>query len=213
FVEDQSHLRPTLVTGLLEALKLNQSRGVAVSRLFETGRIFIERNGQNLECAAVAFVIAEASGERNWRQRETADFYTIKHHVAALAHAAGIDLTRQPYTTSTPSYFGWQEGHSAIAGDMSQGWTARFGLLNLGMVKALGVEGKVQAGIFAILPEKLTSEVTRRRYADFSLFPAALRDLALVVDAAAPAADVQKTLLKLARAAAVNAFAVESVSV
>src|SRR5690606_3937012 len=59
FVEDQSHLRPTLVTGLLDTLKLNQSRGVAVSRLFETGRIFIERNGQNYECAAVAFVMAE----------------------------------------------------------------------------------------------------------------------------------------------------------
>ena len=55
FVEDQSHLRPTLVTGLLESLKLNQSRGVAVSRLCETGRIFIERNGQNFECAAVGF--------------------------------------------------------------------------------------------------------------------------------------------------------------
>src|SRR5262245_21665069 len=53
FVEDQSHLRPTLVTGLLESLKLNQSRGVAVSRLFETGRVFVERNGQNLECAGV----------------------------------------------------------------------------------------------------------------------------------------------------------------
>ena len=66
FVEDQSHLRPTLVTGLLEALKLNQSRGVVASRLFETGRIFIERNGQNFECVAVAFVVAEPVGERSW---------------------------------------------------------------------------------------------------------------------------------------------------
>ena len=28
FVDDQSHLRPTLVLGILESLKLNQSRGV-----------------------------------------------------------------------------------------------------------------------------------------------------------------------------------------
>jgi phenylalanyl-tRNA synthetase beta chain len=56
FVEDQSHLRPTLITGLLESLKLNQSRGVAATHLCETGRIFIERNGQNVECAAVAFL-------------------------------------------------------------------------------------------------------------------------------------------------------------
>ncbi|MEN9636155.1 MAG: hypothetical protein RL077_4559 [Verrucomicrobiota bacterium] len=49
FVEDQSHLRPTLVTGLLESLKFNQSRGVAVTRLCETGRVFLERDGQNVE--------------------------------------------------------------------------------------------------------------------------------------------------------------------
>ena len=77
----------------------------------------------------------------------------------------------------------------------------------------LGVEGKVFAGIFAILPEKISGEAARRRYADFSLFPAALRDLALVLDRATPAQDVQKALAKTARAVAGNAFAVESVSV
>ena len=39
---------------------------------------------------------------------------------------------------------------SAAAGEMAQGWTARFGLLNLAMVKSFGLEGKVYAGIFAI---------------------------------------------------------------
>ena len=34
-----------------------------------------------------------------------------------------------------------------------RGWTARFGLLNLAMVRSLGIEGKVYAGIFAILPD------------------------------------------------------------
>ena len=32
FVDDQSHLRPTLTLGILESLKLNQSRGVAAGR-------------------------------------------------------------------------------------------------------------------------------------------------------------------------------------
>jgi phenylalanyl-tRNA synthetase beta chain len=213
FVEDQSHLRPTLITGLLESLKLNQSRGVAVSRLCETGRIFIERDGQNLECAAVAFVIAEGSGSQGWLKREPADFYAVKHHVAALAGAAGVDFARQPLVAVTDAA-GWQAGQSAAAGDLRQGgWVARCGLLNLALVKQLGVEGKVYAGIFAILPEKLSGDATRRRYADFSLFPAALRDLALVVDAATPAIDVQKAIAKAARAASGNGFAVERVSV
>jgi phenylalanyl-tRNA synthetase beta chain len=213
FVEDQSHLRPTLVTGLLETLKLNQSRGVAVSRLCETGRVFVERNGQNLECAAVAFVIAEAVGERAWLKREAPDFYTIKHHVAALAGMAGVDFARQPLAPIDGPYYGWQEGHSAAAGDIAHGWTARFGLLNLAMVKASGVEDKVYAGILAILPERITRDAARRRFSEFGLLPAALRDLALVVDTAMPATDVQKALLKTARAATGNAFAVESVTV
>ncbi len=213
FVEDQSHLRPTLVTGLLESLKLNQSRGVAASRLCETGRVFIERNGQNLECAAVAFVVAENTGERTWLKREPADFYAVEHHVAALAAMAGVDFARQPLTPVNGAHRGWQDGHAAVTGEMLGGWTAQFGLLNLAMVKSLGIEGKVYAGWFAIMPEKLSPEGARRRYRDFSLFPAALRDIALVVDIATPAADVQKTVAKAARAAVGNAFAIENVSV
>lgn len=213
FVEDQSHLRPTLIMGLLDTLKLNQSRGVAVSRLCETGRIFIERNGQNFECAAVAFVLAEPLGERGWLSRTAPDFYTVKHHMEALAAVAGIDLARQPLTPVAGPYFGWQEGHSATAGEIAHGWIARFGLLNLAMVKGFGLEGKIHAGIFAILPEKISAATARRRYSDFSLFPAALRDLALVIDTATPADEVRKALAKVARAAAGNAFALESVTV
>jgi phenylalanyl-tRNA synthetase beta chain len=213
FVEDQSHLRPTLIMGLLESLNLNQSRGVVASRLFETGRVFVEHNGQNLECAAVGFIIAAPVGERGWLKREPVDFYAVKHHVAALAAAAGIDLGDQPLAPIVGAFTGWQEGHSTAAGGMARGWTARFGLLNLAMVKALGIEGKVYAGIFAILPERLSAETTRRRYSDFSLFPAALRDLAIVVDGNVPASDVQTALAKAARTAAGDAMNVESVTV
>ena len=213
FVDDQSHLRPTIIMGLLEALKLNQSRGVAVSRLCETGRVFIERNGHNFECAAAGFVMAEPVGGRAWLRRDPPDFYAVKKHVAALAAEAGIDLVAQPLVPVTGAYYGWQEGQSAAAGEMAQGWTARFGLLNLAMVKSFGIEGKVYAGIFAILPEKLTGEVARRRYADFSLMPAALRDLALVVDAAVPAGEVRTVLAKIARTAVGSAFGLESLEV
>ena len=210
FIEDQSHLRPTLITGLLDVLKLNQSRGVAVSRLCETGRIFVEHNGQNFECAAVAFIIAEDS-ERRWLQREPVDFYTTKHHIGSLAVAAGIDFVRQPLSPPAGDYYGWQEGHSAFAGNLGYGWTARFGLLNLAMVRSAGIEGKVYGGILAVLPEKVGAESLRKRYSDFSLLPTALRDIALVVDAATPADEVRKQLVKIARAMSGSAFAVESV--
>jgi phenylalanyl-tRNA synthetase beta chain len=213
FVEDQSHLRPSLIPGLLEALKLNQSRGVNVSRLAETGRIFIERNGQILECASVAFLLAQSDAP-TWLKRPAPDFFTVKHHLAALAEIAGIDFARQPVSLATTDLAAWQDGHVGVAGDSAYGWLARFGLLNLARVRAQGVSGLVYAAVLVILPEKLPARgVQRRRYTEFSLFPAALRDLALVVDAATPAAALQKQLTQIARAAVGAAFALESVTV
>lgn len=213
FVEEQSHLRPTLVVGLLESLRLNQSRGNHVARLCETGRVFMERNGTVHECAGVGFIIAENPKARAWLGREQPDFYAVKRHMEVIAAAAGVSLAAHPHVPVAGAYWGWQEGHAAAAGEMNEGWTARFGLLNLAMVRAAGVEGRVWAGMFAILPEKLGGGTGRRRFQNFSLFPAALRDLALVVDAARPAEQVRQQLLHAARAAVGTAFAVEAVEV
>jgi phenylalanyl-tRNA synthetase beta chain len=212
FVEDQSHLRPTLVMGLLDALLLNQSRGVPATRLCEAGRIFVEYNGHNYEGASVGFVIAEDS-VRHWRRREPADFYTAKHHVAALAAAAGVNLGSVPAEPVVGPGYGWQEAHCANAGTVENGWIARFGLVNLAMLRARGIEGMVLAGIFTILPERLLGGSKRLRARDFSLFPAALRDLALVVDKAEPAGKVRTAVERAAAIAAGPAFGVEGVDV
>jgi phenylalanyl-tRNA synthetase beta chain len=212
FVDDQSHLRPSLLGGLLESLRLNQSRGVVATHLCETGRVFIGDGGHSLECAAVAFVIAEPVGDRSWKSREGADFFTAKHHVAALARAAGVNLEEHGDLPGAASA-GWQSGQCAAYGDIVRGWTAHAGLLNLALLKSLGVEGRVYAGFLAILPEKLPVSAGARRFAEFSLFPAALRDLALMVEEGVSAGQAQAKLLAVARAAAGDAFAVERVAV
>jgi len=212
FTEDQANLRASLIPGLIESLRLNQSRGVAVSRLFETGRVFADRNGQLLECAAVAFIIAEDE-ERRWKQREQADFSLVKHLTASLAGCAGIDLPKSLQLIGTVPQPGWQGQHSAAAGEIAHGYMARFGLVDLALCKAAGVKGRVYAGQFIVLPEKLAVEGNvRRRFSNFSLQPAALRDIAIVADAATPSEEVRKVLAKVARAAVGNAFALENVT-
>jgi phenylalanyl-tRNA synthetase beta chain len=211
FIDDQSHLRPTLGPGLLESLRLNQSRGNRVSRLFETGRVFLERDGTVHECVSVGFVIGHNEKDRAWLARPAPDFYAVKRHMEILAATAGIDLAQHPLVPVRGAFWGWQEGHAAAAGEMKEGWTVRFGLLNLAMVRAAGIDGKVWSGTLAFLPERLATVAGRRRYQDFSLYPAALRDIALVVDASRPAADVHARLLEVARASAHGAFSVEAV--
>ena len=212
FVEDQSHLRPTLVIGLLESLRLNQSRGVPVCRLAETGRIFIERDGHVTEFAAAAFIAADDTGRR-WLPREPFDFYAAGHHAAALAELAGVDFRAEPVAPTLSGDRAWQEGHAAQAGSIEAGWFARFGLLNLAMLRSLGVEGKVHAGLLAVVPERLRAGSPRPRFSEFSLFPAALRDLALVADKAVPAGRVRSELAAIALEACGTAFALESIEV
>ncbi len=211
FVDDQSHLRPTLVLGILDSLRLNQSRGVAVARLFETGRVFMELHGMVQECVGVGFVVCHNPKDRAWLARPAPDFSAVKHQMNTLAQAAGVDLMAAELVPVRGAFWGWQDGHSAAAGEMKDGWTARFGLLNLAMVRAAGIEGQVWAGMFAILPGKLAAAGAHPRYQNFSLFPAALRDLALVVDAPRHAAEVRARLLAVARAATGPTFGVEAV--
>jgi phenylalanyl-tRNA synthetase beta chain len=211
FVDDQSHLRPTLILGLLDSLRLNQSRGVAAARLFETGRVFMELGGTVQECVGVGFVLCCNPKDRAWLTRPAPDFFTVKHQMEVLAQAAGIDLAAAGLVPVRGAFWGWQEGHSAAAGEMKDGWTARFGLLNLALVRAAGLEGQVWAGMFAVLPGKLAAAGAHPRFRNFSLFPAALRDVALVVDAPRPAGEVRAQLLQVARGAAGAAFAVEAV--
>jgi phenylalanyl-tRNA synthetase beta chain len=212
FVEDQSHLRPTLIMGLLDTLLLNQSRGTPASRLFEVGRVFVEHIGRNYECAAVSFVVGR-DAVRRWKRRDPDDFYSVKHHVAALAAEAGVDLAVERIEAVAGPGFGWQPGHSFTAGSVGTGWVARFGLVNLAMLKARGIDGPVLAGYFTALPERLQARGQRPRFREFSLFPAALRDLALVVDKSALAGDVRAAVAAVAASAAGAAFSAESVEV
>ena len=213
FVDDQSHLRPTLIMGIMDSLRLNQSRGVPAARLFETGRVFMELNGTVQECIGVGFVLCHSEKNRAWLARPEPDFYAVKRHMEIIAEAAGIDLPGAALKPVRGSFWGWQEGHSAAAGEMAGGWTARFGLLNMAMVRNAGVEGRVWAGMLAILPGKLTARPGHRRYQGFSLFPAALRDIALVVDAGRHAAEVRETLLAMARSATGGTFGLEAVGI
>ncbi len=211
FTEEYSHLRATVITGLLDNLLLNQDRRTGATRLFEVGRTFRELNGKIVECLSVGFVIRLESEETQWRERAAADFYTAKRHLAVIAANAGIGLENLRVAAVDATHAGWQPGHSASFGRLADGFEARCGLMNLEMLRRLGLSGGVVGGILHLLPERLAAVRPRAKFKPFSLFPAALRDIALVVDTAAVAENVRRDVAKAARAAAGNAVALENV--
>lgn len=208
---DASHLRPSLLPGLVDCLKLNQSRRNAPERLFETGRVFRVYGDRTYEMVSVAFVLTQEPAE-GWTQREKPDFYTAAKLVADLFGEAGVKIDSSRFA-SLSGKSQWQEGHAASFGNFKMGFEAEFGLLNAALTRKKDVEGLVVAGALYFTPEFLKRGVKRRKYTPFSAFPPATRDLALLVDATSPAGQVASTVEKLSQSIVKGKFALEAVRI
>ncbi len=210
---DQSHLRPSLVPGLLDAMLLNQNRRNTPSGLFETGRVFREQDGRLWELFSIAFTLPAGVGDPQWRNPPDPDYYTVAGIAKQVLELAGVapELLREPVPVLGVDP--WQEGHSAELGDLQEGFLARFGLLNVAMTRGRDIAGMVYGGSIHFLPEFLAEVRPQPRYRPFSLFPDSTRDLALLVDREQPAERVRSELESAAREATGEAFDVESVRI
>ncbi len=207
-------LRPSLVPGLVEALRRNADHGNGLPRLSECGRIFREDDGKLCELEAVGFVIPAESGERTWKKTPAADFSTVKSLAAQLAtHLLGVEPAALDFQPIGPRPQ-WQSGQAAESGCwVKNGFQIKCGLVNLGLTKEKGLDGLVFAGELLVRPDYLAKKRARTRFQPFSSFPPSTRDLALVMDEAVSAESVRRDVEAAAKAAAGVAFAIESVSI
>lgn len=210
---DQSHLRPSLIPGLLDVLKLNASRGTGATRFFERGHVYREVNGQMVELISVGFVIVAEQTSREWRQREVADFYTAKTisgEILELAGTVASKLSFQPISACKL----WQGGHSAYAGDFAKmGFEATCGLLNVATLKSRwNLTTPVIAGSILMTPKFFDRKAKRGRHTGLSNLPASSKDLALIVDESVLAGQVQNDVAKFAKKAT-QGFDCESVRI
>ncbi len=211
-IEDQTHLRATLIPGLIDGLKLNQSRHTGAFQLFETGRIFRDQAGSIDEMMAAGFIMAEDLDRVSWRKGVAPDFFGAKRRILRLADLAGIDTAEIALTHLSEANSGWQPGHAAGYEDPEKRFFLRCGLLDLNELHRYDIRGKVFAGMLAVMPDALPAGLRPVRYKPFSSFPSALRDLALMVDSGIPAGEVSDTLLKLGQKATGEAYRLDTVT-
>lgn len=209
---DQSHLRPSLLPGLLDTLKLNQDHKTGGDRLFEVGRTFRTHEDKIIELVSIGLIAVQVPETASWLTREPLDFYTVKSIGLELLSMAGIHSSQIDFQPSqSPNV--WQEGHAARAGNFIDGFEIRLGLLNPSILKPW----KISNGILAIdlvwLPEYLQQERPIPRFSPFSHFPSVNKDLALVVDKSVLASQVCRDLETIARSASKGSFEVESVKI
>ncbi len=210
---DQSHLRPSILPGLLDNLLLNQSRGNDLAGLYELGRVFKFNGGKLWEHFSVGLVLP-AERDNAWRKTPAPDFYTASALALDLLRAGGVradSANLRPLKAEGV----WQDGHSAEFANPA--FSMRCGLLDLAMTQKLGIRGDVYAVEISFLPatlEKNLSGGMGYKYKALSQQPAATRDLALVVPAAESSAKVASALAKAAKEALKGAdFELESLRV
>ena len=200
---DQSHLRPSLIPGLLDVLKLNASRATGATRFFERGHVYRDVRGEMMELISVGFVIVADHLRREWRPRELPDFFTARtlcENVLEIAGQSAAKLTFQPIGECKL----WQGGHAAYAGDFAKmGIEATAGLLNVATLKERwDLSTPVIAGSILMTPKFFERKAKRGRHAGISNQPASSKDLALIVDQSVLAGQVEAEVAKFAKKAA-----------
>ena len=210
---DQSHLRASLLPGLLDVLKLNAARGTGATRFFERGHVYREVKGEMVELVSVSFVIVADQISREWCQREVADFYTAKTISGAILDITGTAASKLSFKPIEDCKL-WQSGQSAEAGEFAKmGFRVTCGLLNVATLKdRWGLTTPVIAGSILMTPKFFERKAKRGRHSGVSNQPASAKDLALIVDQSVHAGDVEKDVAKFAKKAT-QGFSCESVRI
>lgn len=196
---DHTHVRSSLLPGLAEVLAHNQRNLNDLDRVFETGRVFLPGPKGNLELIAISWMHALGTSRRDWKQTDSADFFTLKNSLERVAHATGLSLPRDlwlPYEDATTP---WQAGYSAHSGEVRRSKSEiSMGVLDLNLTKSYDLKGSVLAVEILIDPILLNKRKKTKIFRKFSAFPPAIKDLSVVVAASEPAETVRQRIESVA---------------
>ncbi|MEW1684470.1 phenylalanine--tRNA ligase subunit beta [Streptomyces sp. T12] len=214
--DEEPALRTSLLPGLLAALRRNDGRGSHDLALFETGLVFqprdtakvaadlsVDRRPSTDDIAAlnaalpdqprhVAVVMAGAREQAGWWGKgRPADWADAVEAARTVAREAGAELGIRK-----GQYGPWHPGRCAeltATVDGAERVVGHAGELHPRVLKALGLPGRACAMELDLdVLERIGDTVPQAP--SISTFPVATQDVALVVDAFVPAADVEAAL-------------------
>ena len=181
--EDQSLLRTTLIPGLLDSLRRNQSFGVGDVWIYEIGTLFFDRRDRELpdERMCIAGLAAGSRNELSVHYKpEPVDFYDIKGVVEDLLEALAVpDLVFS--RGARPPYYDPGATAEVRSGDHRLGWIGRLQKPVTRSFNVRDVGGDVYAfelDVAALISVRRT--VTR--FQPLPRFPFVDRDMAVVLD-------------------------------
>jgi len=189
---DLDAMRPSVLPGLVDAVRRNADRGFPDVALFELGPAYRDDTPDG-QLAVAAGLRAGNLGPRNWRQppREP-DLYDAKADALAALAAMGAPIDNVQIPADPPPWF-----HPGRAGTLRLGpaLLAHFGELHPDVLDAFEVKGPVAAFEVFLDAVPLTRAGRARAPLKLSVFQPVERDFAFIVDRDLPA----ETLLRAAR--------------
>lgn len=191
---EQDVLRPTLAASILNTLAYNRGHNDGGFRLFEMGRAFIpQANGLPVEQELVAGVMSGPRNDANWLSDSQAlDFFDLSGALSAALERLGLSVA---YESSANALF--HPGRSAAV-SVSAGQSTTVGVigeLHPDVSAAFDLDADSVVYFELRLDDLLTATEgegsAENRFQSLSRFPAANRDLALVVPDNVPASQIR----------------------
>jgi phenylalanyl-tRNA synthetase beta chain len=189
---DLDAMRPSLLPGLVAAIRRNADRGSPDAALFELGPLYRDDTPQGQELAA-AGLRAGNTGPKHWREpARGVDLYQVKVDALAALAAMAAPAENIQITTDPPAWY-----HPGRAGTLRLGpkVLGAFGELHPAVIEKL--DAKPPLAAFEVFLDAVPGLRAGRAKAplQLSVFQPIERDFAFVVDWELPA----ETLLRAAR--------------
>ncbi len=177
---EQSIMRTSLLPGLLENVRTNLSMQFKNLRLFEIGKVYWDDGKHFKEEFHLAFVMTGSRYLPNWGwQKDYVDFYDLKGVVEAIL--VRYHLNKVLWKESKEPYF---HPYQQATLECCEEIVGRLGQLNPSILEQKKIKQPVYYSELYI--EKLISLAGKINYTSVSRFPAAERDLAIVIDEDVP---------------------------
>ena len=188
---EQAYLRPTLRASLLSTLAANQGHGEGPFQIFEVGRVFHPRDRQlPEERETAAGVLAGLRSESSWLTGDgLLDFYDAKGVVDSVLARLGVAATYEP--GEDPSFSPGRCARVLAAGAT----LGVLGELHPDVISAFDLNAP-QVSLWELDIEALSDAVRgkTREFQTLSRYPAATRDLALLVPSDVPEARIEQII-------------------
>jgi phenylalanyl-tRNA synthetase beta chain len=188
--EDQSAMRSSLIPGLLENLRFNLAQQTRRLKIFEIGKVFLQRPGADLpdEPEIIAGLWSGSRHPLSWYAKDTpCDFYDLKGAIEGLLGALKLQAVEVTQAPDVPCSY-TRPGHSG---------RIRAGGREIGLIGELhpkvraAFDLKQTAFLFELDASALGTLLSETRYRmRIPKFPAVARDITLIVDRSLEAREV-----------------------